>query len=225
MNCDFPRILTLLRKERGISQKEAAGSLGISQALLSHYEKGIRECGLDFLVRVSDFYGVSTDYLLGRSPHRPGLSALEEGTIPGESPGSQRQAIFHSVQLLFELLRACGNRGLLRDASRYLMLALYQLFHILHQANPQNPPGLFSLSPALGCQYAQGVMHLCEGRLNAVCRGERGQGLEPIADMDTLLLSADSLAAEYPQHAPALLQLIRQAEEQLALCSTGAEEP
>ena len=61
---DFPRVLTHLRKEAGISQKKAAESLGISQALLSHYEKGIRECGLIFLVRAADFYGVSVDYLL-----------------------------------------------------------------------------------------------------------------------------------------------------------------
>lgn len=64
MNSDFPRILTLLRKEQGISQKKAAADLGISQALLSHYEKGIRECGLDFIVRTADYYGVSCDYLL-----------------------------------------------------------------------------------------------------------------------------------------------------------------
>ena len=56
VNNDFPRILTLLRKERGISQKQAAQDLGISQALLSHYEKGIRECGLDFIVRSADYY-------------------------------------------------------------------------------------------------------------------------------------------------------------------------
>ena len=67
MNSDFPRVLSLLRKEKGISQKEAANELGVSQALLSHYEKGIRECGLDFLVRAADFYGVSADYLLGRT--------------------------------------------------------------------------------------------------------------------------------------------------------------
>ena len=221
MNRDFPRILTLLRKERGISQKEAAGSLGISQALLSHYEKGIRECGLDFLVRVSDFYGVSADYLLGRSPHRLGPSLPEEGG----TPGGRRQIVLHSIQLLFDLLQACGNRGLLRDASLYLMLAVYKLFRILHQANPKNPPGLFSLSPALGSHYAQGVMHLCEGRLAAVSRGERGDGLEPVADMDKLLLTADALAEGYPQYAPALLHLIRQSEEQLVRCSSGGEEP
>ena len=51
MNAEFPRLITLLRKEKGISQKQAAAELGISQALLSHYEKGVRECGLDFLIR------------------------------------------------------------------------------------------------------------------------------------------------------------------------------
>ena len=72
MNSDFPRIITLLRKERGISQKNAAADLGISQALLSHYEKGIRECGLEFLVKTADYYNVSCDYLLGRSPEPAG---------------------------------------------------------------------------------------------------------------------------------------------------------
>ena len=72
MAVEFSRVITLLRKERGITQKQAAADLGISQAQLSHYEKGIRECGLEFLVRAADYYGVSCDYLLGRSPDRTG---------------------------------------------------------------------------------------------------------------------------------------------------------
>lgn len=35
---EFSRTLSLLRQERGVSQRTAAGDLGISQALLSHYE-------------------------------------------------------------------------------------------------------------------------------------------------------------------------------------------
>ncbi len=70
MDRNFPIILSELRKEKGLSQKDAAQQLGISQALLSHYEKGIRECGQSFLLRVADFYDVSTDYLLGRSKNR-----------------------------------------------------------------------------------------------------------------------------------------------------------
>ena len=53
MGIEFNRIITLLRKERGITQKQAAQDLGVSQAQLSHYEKGIRECGLAFVVPVA----------------------------------------------------------------------------------------------------------------------------------------------------------------------------
>ena len=75
MNKDFPRIITFLRRERGLSQKQAAKDLGISQSLLSHYEKGIRECGLDFLIRAADYYEVSADYLLGRTVQRSTITA------------------------------------------------------------------------------------------------------------------------------------------------------
>lgn len=70
----FAIILSQLRKERGISQKKAATDLEISQALLSHYEKGIRECGLDFVIKCSEYYGVTTDYLLGVSDSRTGIA-------------------------------------------------------------------------------------------------------------------------------------------------------
>ena len=46
MGIEFNRIITLLRKERGITQKQAAQALRISQAHLTQYETGIRESGL-----------------------------------------------------------------------------------------------------------------------------------------------------------------------------------
>ena len=67
MNSNFPRIITLLRKERGLSQKQAASDLQISQALLSHYEKGIRELPLSYAVVLAKYYKVSLDYLTGLS--------------------------------------------------------------------------------------------------------------------------------------------------------------
>ena len=67
MNRTFPETLSVLRHERNISQRTAAAALNISQALLSHYENGAREPGLDFVRRACDYYGVSADYLLCRS--------------------------------------------------------------------------------------------------------------------------------------------------------------
>ena len=96
MVSDFSRIITLLRKEKGVTQKQAAEDLGVSQALLSHYEKGIRECGLEFVVRVADYYGVSCDYLLGRSADRSGLTLSVED-IP--SPEGAKDGVFRGSVL------------------------------------------------------------------------------------------------------------------------------
>lgn len=74
MERSFSVILSRLRKEKNMSQKEAAAGLGVSQALLSHYENGIRECGLDFIIKAADFYNVTTDYLLGRSDSKQGFT-------------------------------------------------------------------------------------------------------------------------------------------------------
>ncbi len=78
MSTAFANRIASLRKEKGLSQKEVAISLGVSQALLSHYEKGVRECGLDFVVSCADYFGVTTDYLLGRQDSKYGLINEEE---------------------------------------------------------------------------------------------------------------------------------------------------
>ena len=67
MSKAFAENIGRLRRGSGQSQREAAAGLGISQALLSHYENGAREPGLDFVVRVCDYYGVTADFLLGRT--------------------------------------------------------------------------------------------------------------------------------------------------------------
>ena len=77
MDRTFSTTLSALRRGRNLSQRQAAGDLGISQALLSHYENGAREPGLSFVCRACDYYGVTADYLLGRASH-PGDVSLSQ---------------------------------------------------------------------------------------------------------------------------------------------------
>ena len=74
MSKAFAQAMSQLRRARGMSQREVAAGLGVSQALLSHYENGAREPTLDFVARICDYYGVSADYMLGR-PGDPGGAA------------------------------------------------------------------------------------------------------------------------------------------------------
>lgn len=80
----FSDRLANCRKEKNISQKAAAAELGVSPALLSHYEKGIRECGPSFIAKASSYYDVTADYLLGLtdSPNRMNAIFSEEEQPP-----------------------------------------------------------------------------------------------------------------------------------------------
>lgn len=54
-----------LREDNDITQSEMARHLNCSQQVYSNYELGQRDIPTDILIKLADFYGVSTDYLLG----------------------------------------------------------------------------------------------------------------------------------------------------------------
>ena len=56
-----------MRKARGYTQLKVAMDLNMNQNGISRYESGSREAGYDLLVRFADYYGVSIDYILGRT--------------------------------------------------------------------------------------------------------------------------------------------------------------
>lgn len=62
----YPRLRDL-REDRDLVQKEVAAVLGIDQRVYSNYEIGKREIPTRFLAVLADFYGTSTDYILGRT--------------------------------------------------------------------------------------------------------------------------------------------------------------
>ena len=56
-----------LRIDSGYTQKNVAEYLGISQNTYSQYEIGVLNYPVDALIKLADLYGVSVDYLLGRT--------------------------------------------------------------------------------------------------------------------------------------------------------------
>ena len=54
-----------LREENNVSQKEIAEFLNIKQNTYSQYETHKRQLSIDILIKLSKFYHVTTDYILG----------------------------------------------------------------------------------------------------------------------------------------------------------------
>ncbi len=55
-----------LRQEKNLSQSVLAQKIGVSQKAIDYWERGINEPKATYIVRLADFFDVSTDYLLGR---------------------------------------------------------------------------------------------------------------------------------------------------------------
>jgi transcriptional regulator with XRE-family HTH domain len=222
----------MLRREKGISQKQAASELGISQALLSHYEKGIRECGLDFVVRAAEYYSVSCDYLLGRSADRSGLMLMAED-IPEPEQGGRENAfnapalaallnkklLTNSLHILFDILAKAGNRALTMEVSKFLMVAVYRMFRIVYSMEPKNQEGMFSVPKTLFFGYASACMQMSEANAVAISGAQRNanpSGTEP-----PMIMNAQYISEHYPLFATSLFNLIKNAESHMRVGPAG----
>ncbi|MDR2558694.1 MAG: helix-turn-helix domain-containing protein [Oscillospiraceae bacterium] len=214
MNNDFPRILSLLRSEKHLSQKQVAEDLGIAQALLSHYEKGKRECGLDFLVRAADYYNVSTDYLLGRSPVSAG-TFLTENDIPDNNVTSKadgfsfssslaKKLIISSIDVIYSILNKSKNRKLTQSITTILSLGIYKSFRLVYKLNPKNDKKLFIVNEEAAFRAATSGELIAEGAALTAIGESNGVQSEGI--------TTASLESEYNKQAAALLNLIRNSE-------------
>ena len=222
MNEEFSRTLSLLRQEKGVSQRTAAGALGISQALLSHYENGIREPGLAFVVRACNYYNVSADFLLGRTLSRDGTTIIEPEElydISDEKENAMRGSVLallskkllvNSVGLLFELLGKTGSRRAIRAAAAYLSTAVYNIFRQLYQAPGTNNPDFFSVSPAHFTAGATGADMACSQVELADALADHAREKGPFPEM-----SHDALARDYPVLCQSLLQVIHNTGERV----------
>lgn len=222
MTTDFSRCLALLRREKGVSQRLAAKELGISQALLSHYENGAREPGLAFVKKVCDYYNVSADFLLGRTLARDGTIILDADTLYDASEEKDnvlrgpvmatlaKKLLVNSISVLFDLLSKTNNRAAIKAATDFLSTAVYKMFRHLYRAPETNNEEFFSVP----------VSHFLSGVTTAELLGSE------VDYMDALLahrkekgkfpaMSHAALSESYPGLYQSLLQIVHTTGERV----------
>ena len=216
MNENFSRVLSLLRQEKGVSQRKAAAALGISQALLSHYENGVREPGLAFVARACDYYHVSADYLLGRTHSRDGAIIEAEDLIDASEAkeslrGSimaklQKKLIVNTTSVLFDLLGRTGSKEAVANAGAYLSGALYQLFRQLYRSSGGNESYFATAKMDFDMDVLAADMTMA--RIRYARALEEYDGEFPAVD-------AQSLSDNYQGLAQAVAQVMHNADERV----------
>lgn len=224
INHDFSRTLALLRREKKVSQRTAAQALGVSQALLSHYENGAREPGLAFVRKACDYYNVSADFLLGRSMQRDGTtiiapeelydaSAQKSNVLRGSVAAMlNKKLLVNSMDMLFDLLGKVGSKEAITAASSYLGDAVYKMFRHLYRASGTQNENFFSIAPnhfLAGCTDAD-MTYAEADYLDALSQQvkEKGRDSFPIINNDTL-------AQSYPGAHQSLLQIVHTTGERV----------
>lgn len=210
MPTDFARNLTEQRHRSKLSQKAAAEALEVSQGLLSHYENGIREPGLDFLVRAAKFYGVTTDDLLGCG--RPGpIPAMEEEAFSVPFVEQMHYELHNAFVVLLDLLNEDYDPTVATYIRTYLGETMYEMFRLLYRANPGYDPNLFTITDQ---QFDSGAV---VSDLTMV-RAQYIQALDRMAANRTKepeVLTPERLPERFAPYWPSVLNLLRMSSTRL----------
>ena len=204
MATDFSRTLSLLRQEKGISQ-----------ALLSHYENGIREPGLAFVSKVCDFYHVSADFLLGRSANRDGAmieaaglydGSAEKGSLKGSIMATlQKKLAVNTTGLLFDLLGRTNSREAITAAGDCIGATLYDLLRRLYRRSGGNED-----------LFATDAVDFDGGAVDAALLRSRAAYMRALAEAEELpQLNSDALTA-LPGVGQSTAQVIHNVDERAA---------
>ena len=127
----FYAVLSALRRDMGRSQRQVASDLGVSQALLSHYENGAREPKLEFVVRACDYYGVSADYILGRVDERTPQN------LPAPHGCESAPRLISAACSVFDMLDEVPDPELYAAVVNYLRIPTENAATLLN--NPETP--------------------------------------------------------------------------------------
>ncbi len=205
MENNFAKIMTELRRQKGITQKQAAMSLGVSQALLSHYEKGVRECGLDFLIRAAEFYGVSCDTLLG-------ISDVIDNNSEETADNPDKTAIIKTLDIIYDLIDRCGSEAFADEVSDFIMLAVYRILRQLCK-NDDADNSIFGVSRHKYRAMADAAMQVSEAGVS--CTVNEQAGSLPLPDPNVLNISNREFSLIYKNEYKSLLRLIKKAENKM----------
>lgn len=224
MNTNFPRTLSLLRKESGLSQRKVAKELHVSQAVLSHYENGLREPGLEFVANAADFYKVSCDFLLGRTMSRedytikpedlPDMSEEKDNVLRGSMLAAlSKKLVVNSVSLIFDIVGKAKSKKLISETAMFFNVAIYKVFRTLYHACGKNSEDFFSINDEVWTELANAEMSL--NSFNIKCAAENVKIGDNTEDSKLPELSPEYISSEYPALNQSLNSVLQAAGKRL----------
>lgn len=106
-----------LRRDSNLNQRALADYLNVSVATISHYESGVNYPDVETLSRIADYFGVSVDYLLGRTKLRMDFNIFKSRVKLPDGSSTSADAVMSAFLSL-------------SDASQVDLIHLMELYHM-----------------------------------------------------------------------------------------------
>ena len=106
-----------LRENKGMSQYAFAAKFGVAQSTVGNWESGIREPNLDTIQRISEFFNVTVDYLLGADSNQANEDIKKSPSLEELLENDKE------LRVIYNLYSALDNEGK-KQADDYLEFLL-----------------------------------------------------------------------------------------------------
>lgn len=94
----FAKRLADVRKEKGFSQGELAGKLGIHANVLGRYERGEANPSIEMAARIADVLDISLDYLVGKNDQEVDQGIVDQVLTIQKLPEEDRHCILYALE-------------------------------------------------------------------------------------------------------------------------------
>lgn len=115
-----------LRETRELTQENFAKILGVSRSALGLWEQGRRDVPQEMLVKIADFFNVSTDYLYGRPKHSGNSLFASNSYNVGAISNDQAQAVLKIIKDDPSFSQIMTAWPTMSEADRSLILTMVQ---------------------------------------------------------------------------------------------------
>ena len=153
-----------LRVERNLKLETLAEQTGLSKSALSKYESDdVTDLSIYAVTTLAEFYGVTTDYLLGVSASRNGLDPSVYASLGAEDDDMPLSTLSQATRILLDTAAAASRGGAARYIYDYYMLSLYRGALTMAKAGIL-PREMFKLDYNLGRELASAALAVQDAR-------------------------------------------------------------
>ena len=121
-----------------------------------------------------------------------------------------KRIISNSLNVVFDLLCKTKNKQLIKEATDYIMLSVYNIFRIIYNINPKNESTLFTVNKNIFSTISTAKMLESQANISSILDKKDND-----INIDKMAISSTTIEYDYPNSSSSLFNLIKSTENKI----------